>query len=109
MEAYLAEIRLFAGFYAPRGWMLCEGQLLTTESNSALFSLLGTTYGGDGTRTFALPDLRGKAPIQSDHNHPRGASKQAASAATGDQVPVMGTLALNYIICVEGGIYPSQG
>jgi microcystin-dependent protein len=108
MEGYLAEIRLFAGFFAPRGWMLCEGQLLTIESNSALFSLLGTTYGGDGERTFALPDLRGKAPIQSDHNHPRGAYQRAASAATGGQVPVVGTLALNYIICVEHGMYPQR-
>lgn len=108
MEGYLAEIRLFAGAFAPRGWMLCEGQLLTIESNSALFSLLGTNYGGDGRGTFGLPDLRGRVPIQSDYDHPQGASQRAASAATGDQVPVVGTLALNYIICVEG-IYPSRG
>lgn len=107
MEGYVGEIRLFAGFFAPREWMLCEGQLLTIESNNALYAVLGTAYGGDGTRTFALPDLRGKAPIQSDQNHPRGAYQRAASAATGDQVPVVGTLALNYIICVRG-IYPSR-
>ena len=63
MEQTLAEIRMFAGNFAPRGWALCEGQLLPINANQALFSLLGTTYGGDGRTTFALPDLRGRAPI----------------------------------------------
>jgi len=62
-EPYLGEIRMFAGNFAPRGWALCDGQFLSISSNSALFSLLGTTYGGDGRTTFALPDLRGRAPI----------------------------------------------
>lgn len=56
----LGEIIMFAGNFAPRGWALCEGQLLPISSNSALFSILGTTYGGDGRTTFALPDLRGR-------------------------------------------------
>jgi len=60
---YLGEVILFAGNYAPRGWALCEGQLLLIASNSALFSILGTTYGGDGRTTFGLPDLRGRSPI----------------------------------------------
>lgn len=60
---YLGEIVLFAGNYAPRGWAFCDGQLLSINSYSALFSILGTTYGGDGRTTFALPDLRGRAPI----------------------------------------------
>lgn len=63
VEPYLGEIRLFAGSFAPRGWALCNGQLLPINQNQALFSLLGTTYGGDGRVTFALPDLRGVVPI----------------------------------------------
>lgn len=61
-EPYLGEIRM-AGFnFAPRGWALCNGQLMSIAQNTALFSLLGTTYGGDGQTTFALPDFRGRAP-----------------------------------------------
>ena len=63
MEPTLAEIRMFAGNFAPRGWALCEGQLLPISDNQALFSLLGTIYGGDGRTTFALPDFRGRCPI----------------------------------------------
>ena len=65
MEPFLAEVKIFAGNFAPRGWALCEGQILPINQNQALFSLLGTTYGGDGRTTFALPDLRGRAPISS--------------------------------------------
>lgn len=60
---FLGTISLFAGNFAPRGWALCNGQLLSISTNQALFSIIGTTYGGDGIRTFALPDLRGRAPI----------------------------------------------
>lgn len=63
MEGFLGEVRIFAGNFAPRSWAFCEGQLLPISSNSALFSILGTIYGGDGRTTFALPDLRGRAPI----------------------------------------------
>ncbi len=63
MEGMIGEIRLFAGNFAPRTWALCQGQLLSIAQNQALFSILGTTYGGDGRTTFALPDLRGRAPI----------------------------------------------
>lgn len=62
-EPFIGQITLFAGNFAPRGWAFCDGQLLAISSNSALFSILGTTYGGDGRTTFALPDLRGRAPI----------------------------------------------
>jgi microcystin-dependent protein len=62
-EPYLAEIRLFPYNSVPRGWMLCEGQILVIAQNQAVFSLLGTTYGGNGQTTFALPDLRGRVPI----------------------------------------------
>jgi microcystin-dependent protein len=62
-EPFTGEIRLFGGNFAPVGWALCDGQLLAVSSYDALFSLLGTTYGGDGRTTFALPDLRGRVPI----------------------------------------------
>lgn len=60
---YIGQITMFGGNFAPRGWALCDGQLLAISSHSALFSILGTTYGGDGVSTFALPDLRGRASI----------------------------------------------
>jgi microcystin-dependent protein len=60
---FVAEIRMFAGNFAPRGWALCNGQLLPISQNTALFSLIGTFYGGNGTSTFALPDLRSRVPI----------------------------------------------
>ena len=62
-EPFLGEIKVFAGNFAPVGWAFCQGQLLSIAQNTALFSLLGTTYGGDGSQTFALPDLRGRAVI----------------------------------------------
>jgi microcystin-dependent protein len=73
----IGEIRMFAGNFAPRGWALCQGQLLSIASNSALFSILGTTYGGDGRSTFGLPDLRGRFPMHSGtgpglRSHPLG-------------------------------------
>jgi len=63
MDPFIGEIVMFAGNFAPRAWAFCEGQLLPINSNQALFSILGTTYGGDGRTTFGLPDLRGRAPI----------------------------------------------
>ncbi|WP_137938023.1 tail fiber protein [Chitinivorax sp. B] len=63
MDGYIAEIRLWAGTWAPVGWQFCNGQLLQVNSNAALFSLIGNTYGGDGRTTFALPDLRGRVPL----------------------------------------------
>lgn len=62
-EPFLGEIRMFGGNFAPRGWAFCDGQLLPIAQNTALFSLLGTTYGGDGQSTFGLPDLRGRFPM----------------------------------------------
>jgi microcystin-dependent protein len=63
MEGYIAQILFFAGNFPPKYWAFCEGQLLSIASNTALFSLLGTTYGGNGTTTFALPDFRGRVPV----------------------------------------------
>ena len=62
-QPYVGEIRIFAGNFAPAGWMFCEGQLLPISENDTLFNLIGTTYGGDGQSTFALPDLRGRIPL----------------------------------------------
>ncbi len=62
-QPYIGEIRMFAGTFAPLAWMFCEGQLLPISENESLFQLIGTTYGGDGESTFALPDLRGRIPI----------------------------------------------
>jgi microcystin-dependent protein len=63
MDPFVAEIRIFPFNFAPRGWAWCNGQLMPISQNTALFSLLGTTYGGDGKSTFALPDLQGRAPM----------------------------------------------
>src|SRR5881227_2966262 len=63
-DPFVAEIRIFPFNFAPTGWALCDGQILPISQNTALFSLLGTTYGGDGKSTFALPDLQGRAPMQ---------------------------------------------
>ena len=63
-EPFIAEIRIFAGNFAPRSWAFCDGQLLPIAQNTALFSLIGTTYGGDGRTTTALPNLQGRAPMQ---------------------------------------------
>ena len=103
-QPYVGEIRMFAGNFAPAGWMFCEGQLLPISENETLFQLIGTTYGGDGQSTFALPDLRGRLPLHQGngfilaetggaeeitltvqqipaHNHPF-----LAAGVTGDQV-----------------------
>src|ERR1700738_1268119 len=65
MDPFVAEIRIFPFNFAPKGWAFCDGQLLSISQNTALFSILGTTYGGNGTSTFALPNLQGSAAMQS--------------------------------------------
>lgn len=62
-QPYIGEIRIFAGNFAPVGWAICDGSLIAISENDTLFNLIGTTYGGDGVSTFALPDLRGRAPV----------------------------------------------
>ncbi|WP_019499610.1 phage tail protein [Pseudanabaena sp. PCC 6802] len=104
-QPYIGEIRMFAGNFAPAGWMFCEGQLISIAENEALFQLIGTTYGGDGQSNFALPDLRGRLPVHMgngfilaetggaeeialtvsqipSHSHPLLASTSAATLAT---------------------------
>ncbi len=81
-EPFIAEIRIFAGNFAPRGWAFCDGQLLPVAENTALFSLIGTTYGGDGRTTTALPNLQGRAPM-----HP-GRGPGLTSRRLGEKVGV---------------------
>src|SRR5262245_29268995 len=71
-QPYVGEIRMFAGNFAPVGWMLCDGQFLPISENETLFQLIGTTYGGDGQTTFALPDLRGRLPVHQGNNQGNG-------------------------------------
>lgn len=78
-QPYIGEIRMFSGDYAPAGWLLCNGDLLDVVDNESLFQVIGTTYGGDGTTTFALPDLRGRVPI---HNGSGFALGQADGVET---------------------------
>ncbi|MBX0290371.1 tail fiber protein [Hymenobacter sp. HSC-4F20] len=69
-EAFIGSIVLFAGNFAPNGWAFCDGSLLNIAQNSALYSILGVTYGGDGRNTFALPDLRGRVPVHASNGRP---------------------------------------
>src|SRR5437868_122067 len=71
-QSYVGEIRMFAGNFAPAGWMLCQGQILPISENVALFNLIGTTYGGDGMTTFALPNLQSRVPIHAGMSHVSG-------------------------------------
>ncbi len=71
-EPYLSEIRIFSFAFPPKGWALCDGQLLPINQNTALFSLLGTTYGGNGQTTFALPNLQGRIPMHMGNGHTEG-------------------------------------
>ena len=80
-EPFLSEIRIFSFDFAPKGWALCNGQLLPIAQNQALFSLLGTTYGGDGQVNFALPDLRGRVPMHEGGGHTLG-ERSGAEADT---------------------------
>ncbi len=87
-EPYLSELRLFSFSFAPKGWALCNGQFLPINQNQALFALLGTTYGGNGQTTFALPDLRGRAPIHSGNGHTLGeAGGQQSHTLTINELP----------------------
>jgi microcystin-dependent protein len=82
-DPFVAEIRLFPFTFAPKGWAFCDGQLLPISQNTALFSLLGTTYGGDGKSTFALPDLQGRVPVN-DGQGP-GLSERFLGEASGSE------------------------
>jgi microcystin-dependent protein len=82
-DQFVAEIRIFGGNFAPKGWAMCNGQLLAISQNTALFSLLGTYYGGDGKSNFALPNLQGTAPLQQGQSP--GLSQYYLGQAGGEQ------------------------
>ena len=89
MEPTLAEIRIFAGNFAPRSWAFCQGQLLPISQNQSLFSLLGTTYGGDGRTTFGLPDMRGRTAIHAGHGP--GLSDRRLGSKGGSEYNILNT------------------
>jgi microcystin-dependent protein len=90
-QPYVGEIRMFAGNFAPAGWMFCDGQLLPISENETLFQLIGTTYGGDGESTFALPDLRGRIPIHQGNNFTMAEAGGAETITlTVQQIPAHG-------------------
>lgn len=86
-EPFVGEIRMFAGNFAPRGWAFCDGQLLAVSQNDALFSLLGTIYGGDGRTTFGLPDLRGRIPLHAGSGP--GLSPRRLGAKSGSETETL--------------------
>ena len=87
-QPYVGEIRMFAGNFAPAGWMFCQGQLLPISEFETLFNLIGTTYGGDGQSTFALPDLRGRLPIHQGSGFVLAANGGAETVTlTTNQIP----------------------
>ncbi|MBR9921332.1 MAG: phage tail protein [Bacteroidetes bacterium] len=87
MEPFIGQIQIFGFNWAPRGWALCDGQLLPIAQNTALFSLIGTTYGGDGRTTFALPDLRGRAALH--HGHGPGLSTRPIGQKGGTETTTL--------------------
>lgn len=119
MEPMLGQIIMFAGNFAPVGWAFCDGSMLQIMDNQSLYSILGTTYGGDGRRTFALPDLRGRAPV----HYQNGSSYQSRmplgnkgyltgeltqyEPGKGRETAAAPYLAVNYIIAVRG-TFPSR-
>lgn len=113
---YVGEIRAFAFNFAPQGWATCDGQLLSISQNTALFSLLGTTYGGNGQTTFALPDLRGRIGMHFNSNHLQGESSgEETHALTTSELPAhahgigagtdQGTNRPSGAVAARGGVY----
>ncbi len=80
-EPFIGEIRLFGLNFAPKGWAFCDGSLIDIAANTALFAILGTTYGGDGVRKFALPDLRDRVPVSYGQGPARGSGRRARYTA----------------------------
>ncbi len=104
-QPFLGEIRIVGFTFAPRGWAMCNGQILAISQNTALFSLLGTYYGGNGTSTFALPDIRGNVPIHQGQG--AGLSSYVLGQMSGEENPpggANGAMAPNSISSVGGGV-----
>lgn len=106
-EPYLGEIRLFSGNFAPRGWALCNGQLLPINQNQALFSILGTTYGGNGITNFALPNLRDRVPVHLGDQVALGGTGGSLGLGSGELAEAPAYLGLNFCIALQG-IFPSR-
>jgi len=88
-EPFLAEVRVFGFNFPPRGWALCDGQILPINQNQSLFSLLGTTYGGDGRTSFALPDLRGRTPLHVGDSSTPGAVSHNLGQRSGEEAHML--------------------
>ena len=88
-EPYLGEIKMFAFDFPPRGWSFCDGQILPINQNQSLYSLLGTTYGGDGRTSFALPDLRGRTPLHVGDSDTPGSSNHTWGERSGEERHVL--------------------
>jgi microcystin-dependent protein len=113
MTDFMGEISMFAGTYAPKGWAFCNGQLLAINQHQSLFSLLGNSYGGDGQKTFALPDLRSRVPV---HAGTGNGLPEVTLGAMGGSIPHSDETAsgysagpyvgVNFIIAMEGEYPP---
>ena len=106
---FLSEIRLMSFIFPPKGWALCNGQLLPINQNQALFSLLGTTFGGDGRVNFALPDMRGRVPIHAGSFHTLGERGGAASHTLSISEMPTHTHALNASTVLGNSSFPAPG
>jgi len=108
MEPILGQVIMFAGNFAPKGWAICNGQLLAVDVHKSLFTVLGTQYGGDGYHTFALPDLRGKFAIQHGPSLPSiNTQKEGHHASDTNENMETNYVPLNYIIALKGA-YPAK-
>lgn len=103
MENFIGQIIMMASNFVPKGFLPCDGRLIPIQTSTALFSLLGTTYGGDGKTNFALPNLKGKLPVQSEQSKPINAMVTLGHG--GDSI--IQTTEIIYCICIEG-LYPPR-
>lgn len=112
MQNFIGELRMFGGNFAPRGWALCAGQLLSIAQNDTLYALIGTTYGGDGVTTFGLPDLRGRIPVGQGQGQGLGTYVMGQQAGT--ETVTLSTLQIpqhnhGAIASLDPGSVPSPG
>jgi microcystin-dependent protein len=107
-SSFIGQVQYFAGNFAPGGWMVANGQLLPISQYQALFSIIGTTYGGNGTTTFALPNLVGNVAVGASNNDPLGTSFGQANTTLLQNNNYQPSLALNYLIATSG-LFPTQG
>ncbi len=108
MSPYLGEIRVFAFNYAPSGWAPCNGQIMPIGEFTALFQLLGTSYGGDGVTTFALPNYQNRAPVHVSPDLPLGQMGGGQGVQAGAGAVTTPTLSGNFCIAIQG-VFPPRG